>query len=55
MEQALAGYQQKRDEIATPMYEFTCALASGAPPEDFLQFVAANREAMEKQAAQAAG
>ena len=55
LEEALAGYQQKRDEAATPMYEFTCALASGAPPEDFLQFVAANREAMEKQAAQAAG
>jgi flavin-dependent dehydrogenase len=54
MEEALAGYQQKRDEIATPMYEFTCALASGAAPEEFLQFIAANRAAMEQQAAQAA-
>jgi flavin-dependent dehydrogenase len=37
---ALAGYQQKRDEAATPMYEFTCALASGNLPPEMAQIFA---------------
>jgi flavin-dependent dehydrogenase len=44
MEEALAGYERTRNEIATPLYEFTIALASleGPPqPELFMEFGAA--------------
>jgi hypothetical protein len=30
--EALTGYEQRRDEEALPMYEFTCMLAPFAPP-----------------------
>lgn len=33
----LAGYQQARDEAAMPMYEFTCGLATLAPPPPEVQ------------------
>jgi 2-polyprenyl-6-methoxyphenol hydroxylase-like FAD-dependent oxidoreductase len=36
IEQALAGYEQQRNAIATPMYEFTVALASGNPPPEMV-------------------
>jgi len=35
MEDALAEYERKRNEAATPMYEMTVALASGNPPPGF--------------------
>ncbi|HEY5639398.1 MAG TPA: NAD(P)/FAD-dependent oxidoreductase [Dehalococcoidia bacterium] len=43
MEEALAGYQAKRDEIARPLYDFTTKMASGVMPEaiDFMTFGAA--------------
>jgi flavin-dependent dehydrogenase len=34
LEQALAGYEQKRNEAAMPMYNFTCDLAKLEPPHD---------------------
>jgi flavin-dependent dehydrogenase len=38
LEDALAGYEQKRNEAATPLYEFTVMLASGLEaPADLLQ------------------
>lgn len=43
MDEALAGYEQTRNEIATPLYEFTTAMASlNTPPspELFMQFAA---------------
>jgi flavin-dependent dehydrogenase len=36
IEEALAGYEQQRNAIATPMYEFTVALASGNPPPEMV-------------------
>ena len=40
LDEALSGYEQQRNEIATPLYEFTCQLAAGelGGPEDFLKF-----------------
>jgi hypothetical protein len=32
LDEALAGYQQKRDELELPMYQFTTQLAAFAPP-----------------------
>jgi flavin-dependent dehydrogenase len=37
MDDALAGYQAKRDEAATPLYEFTCMLASFPDPMALIQ------------------
>jgi flavin-dependent dehydrogenase len=34
LERALAGYEQKRNEAALPMYNFTCDLAKLEPPHD---------------------
>jgi 2-polyprenyl-6-methoxyphenol hydroxylase-like FAD-dependent oxidoreductase len=33
LDEALAGYQRKRDELELPMYQFTTQLASFAPPQ----------------------
>lgn len=37
MHEALAGYERARNHAALPMYEFTCAMASFAPPPPELQ------------------
>ena len=46
---AMEEYQRRRDECATPMYEFTCELASFKPPsvqqQQLLGAVAGNRQA----------
>ncbi len=36
-EEALAGYERKRNESAFPLYDFTCQLATLAPPEPEMQ------------------
>ena len=36
-EQAMSGYQRRRDEHVLPMYEFTCQLATLAPPPPEMQ------------------
>ena len=42
LDQALETYQQKRDDAALPLYEFTCQLATLAPPTaEMQQLVAA--------------
>jgi flavin-dependent dehydrogenase len=41
MEDALAGYEQQRNTIARPMYEFTVAMASGNPPPEMLAAIEA--------------
>ena len=43
MQEALAGYEQQRNTIATPMYEFTVALASGNPPQEMFAGIEALR------------
>jgi hypothetical protein len=49
--EAMAGYQQSRDEHAVPIYELTCDFASfEPPPPEMQQLLAAshgNREAMD--------
>lgn len=45
LDDALAGYERQRNEIATPMYEFTLALAAGTLPPQ----MAAVIEAMQKE------
>lgn len=41
-EESLAGYERRRDEIATPFYEFTCQLAAFDPPSpEMLQLYSA--------------
>jgi flavin-dependent dehydrogenase len=47
IEQALAGYEQQRNAIATPMYEFTVALASGNPPPEMVAAFAPQAAAQE--------
>jgi flavin-dependent dehydrogenase len=37
LDEAMAGYEQRRNEAATPMYEFTSQLASLAPPPPEMQ------------------
>src|SRR5581483_11872763 len=37
LEEALAGYEQKRNEFAMPMYEFTVQMASMQPPPPEMQ------------------
>lgn len=37
MEEALAGYEQQRNEHVMPLYEFTCQLASFEPPSPEMQ------------------
>jgi 2-polyprenyl-6-methoxyphenol hydroxylase-like FAD-dependent oxidoreductase len=50
-EEAMSAYQRDRDEHVTPMYEFTCQLASLKPPppemRQLFAAVAGNREAMD--------
>ncbi|MEX2246370.1 MAG: NAD(P)/FAD-dependent oxidoreductase [Dehalococcoidia bacterium] len=41
LEQALSGYQAKRDEAALPMYELTTSLVSGTTPPEIFQGLAA--------------
>ncbi|MEX0750281.1 MAG: FAD-dependent monooxygenase, partial [Dehalococcoidia bacterium] len=41
MDDALAAYEQQRNEIAKPMYEFTIALASGTPPPEMVAAIEA--------------
>jgi 2-polyprenyl-6-methoxyphenol hydroxylase-like FAD-dependent oxidoreductase len=45
MEDALAGYEQKRNEAAMPLYHMTCDLAKlGPPPPEMLSLFAALRD-----------
>jgi hypothetical protein len=44
MQDALANYEQQRNTIATPMYEFTVALASGTPPQEMFAGIEALRD-----------
>jgi flavin-dependent dehydrogenase len=37
VDEAMADYQRRRDERVTPMYEFTCQLATLAPPAPAMQ------------------
>ncbi len=48
LDEAMAEYERRRNEIATPLYEVTCQLASGAMPEpaQFLAFGAAMQAMM---------
>ena len=41
LDEALAGYEQQRNAVAKPMYEFTLALASGDPPPEMLAVIEA--------------
>jgi flavin-dependent dehydrogenase len=44
LEESLADYERRRNEIATPFYEFTCQLAPfDPPPPEMLQLYAALR------------
>ena len=45
LDEALAGYQQKRDEFERPMYQFTTQLVAFAPPriEEQVLFAALQR------------
>jgi 2-polyprenyl-6-methoxyphenol hydroxylase-like FAD-dependent oxidoreductase len=58
-EDAMAGYQRSRDEQTFPMYEFTCQLASMAPPPPELQqlfgAIQGNQRAMDQFAQMNAG
>ncbi len=40
LEEALAAYQSRRDELVKPTYDLTVKMASGQPvtPPEFLQF-----------------
>jgi 2-polyprenyl-6-methoxyphenol hydroxylase-like FAD-dependent oxidoreductase len=53
MQDALTGYEEQRNAVATPMYEFTVALASGNPPEELYAGLIAMREEMLRQAQEA--
>ncbi len=48
LDEALAGYEQRRNEIAEPLYDFTLQLLSGEPPsiEQFLGFGMAMQKMM---------
>jgi hypothetical protein len=37
MQQALANYEQQRNEASMPIYEFTCQLAALQPPPPDMQ------------------
>lgn len=37
LEQALAGYERERNQVAFPLFEFTCQLANLAPPPPEMQ------------------
>jgi flavin-dependent dehydrogenase len=52
LEDALSAYEQRRNEIATPLFEVTCELASGQAPDPsrFLAFGAAMQSMMEMEA-----
>ena len=56
---AMAGYQRERDEDVLPMYEFTCQLASFAPPppemKQLFGAIAGNQKAMDAFAQMNAG
>jgi flavin-dependent dehydrogenase len=58
-EDALAGYQARRDEQVLPMYEFTAELAALAPPppelQQLLSAVSRSQQAMDGFARVAAG
>jgi flavin-dependent dehydrogenase len=56
LEEAMAGYEQKRNTIAKPLYELTLSLLSGEPPQpaQFMAFGAA-MAAMMPSPAQAGG
>ena len=48
LDDALAAYEQRRNEVAKPLYDITCDIASGETPEPekFLQFGEAMRAMM---------
>jgi hypothetical protein len=50
-DEAMAGYQRARDERVLPIYEFTCELATLAPPppemQQLLGAMQGNRKAMD--------
>jgi flavin-dependent dehydrogenase len=48
LEEALAGYEARRNEIAKPLYDFTLQLLSGQPPtmEHFAGFAVSMQEMM---------
>lgn len=53
LEEAMAEYQRKRDEIAEPLYELTTQMVSGEPPtpEQFVKFALAMQKMMPEGAA----
>ena len=50
LDEAMAGYEQRRNEVAKPLYDITCDIAGGETPEPekFLQFGEAMRAMMEE-------
>ena len=50
LDEAMAAYEQRRNEIAKPLYDITCDIASGATmePAKFMEFGAAMQAMMEE-------